>query len=77
MLMIGNHFKKIKWLKQQLESQFEMLDLRQLGRYLNVDFSFLVVGISMSQTTYTKDMLKSFKLNTGKNTLGCHNFNRL
>ncbi len=35
-----------------------MLDLRQLGRYLNVDFSFLVAGISMSQTTYIKDMLK-------------------
>jgi hypothetical protein len=58
MLITWNHFKKIKWLKQHLESQFEMLDLKQLGRYLGVFFSFSVTSISMSQTTYIKDMLQ-------------------
>jgi len=58
MLITGNHFKKKKWLKQHLESQFEMLHLKQLGRYLGVIFSFLVTCISMSQTRYIEDMLK-------------------
>jgi hypothetical protein len=39
-----------------------MLDLGQLGRYQGADFSLSTTNISMSQTTYTKNMLKQFLL---------------
>ncbi len=51
-------------MKQQLESQFEILNLRKLGKYWGVDFSLSTTNISMSQTTYTENMLKQFRLDT-------------
>ncbi len=41
-----------------------MSNLGQIGRCQNVYFSLSTINISMSQTTYTKNMLKQFKLDT-------------
>jgi hypothetical protein len=57
LLVIGNHRKKINWIKEQLMQHFEMTNLGEMNYYLKV---YLEKGIFMSQEDYTTKTLEFF-----------------
>lgn len=64
LLITGNHTLKIEWLKTQLQSEFEMTDLREMSSYLMNEFHYLKQGIFMSQLNYTEQLLEEFQMLT-------------
>ncbi len=48
LIITKNNTSKINWIKEQLESRFEMTNLRKYKFYLGVEFLMMEKGIFMS-----------------------------
>ena len=67
LFITGGDIKRITWLKQELQKQFEMTNLGLVTKYLGVEFTRLRDGrFFMSQQDYVNQMLKEAKMNNCK-----------
>ncbi|KAF2291663.1 hypothetical protein GH714_027969 [Hevea brasiliensis] len=66
LLVTGNDADEIKLLKQQIMSEFEMSDLREMSYFLGFEVNQSSCGIFISQHKYALDLLKKFNLENCK-----------
>jgi hypothetical protein len=64
LIILSSDVTKLKWLKSQLEKEFEMSDLGELNYCLGVQFQrdMKTHTITMSQTSYIKEVLRRFNM---------------
>jgi Reverse transcriptase (RNA-dependent DNA polymerase) len=58
----GNNDKMIEEFKSTMTREFEMTDLSLMKFFLGLEFRQVETGIFVSQETYTKDILKNYKM---------------
>jgi hypothetical protein len=64
LIILSSDVTKLKWLKSQLEKEFEMSDLGELNYCLGVQFQRdrKTHTITMSQTSYIEEVLRRFNM---------------
>jgi hypothetical protein len=64
LIILSSDVTKLKWLKSQLEKEFELSDLGELNYCLGVQFQRdrKTHTITMSQTTYIEEVLRRFNM---------------
>jgi hypothetical protein len=64
LIILSSDVTKLKWLKSQLEKDFEMSDLGELNYCLGVQFQMdrKTHSITMSQTSYIDEVLRRFNM---------------
>jgi Reverse transcriptase (RNA-dependent DNA polymerase) len=62
LIFIGNNDKMIEEFKSTMTREFEMTDLSLMKFFLGLEVRQLETGIFVSQETYTKEILKNYKM---------------
>lgn len=62
LLVTGENSDDITQFKKEMNSEFEMTDLRDMHYLLRMEISQLPTGIFISQEKYAQDLLKKFKM---------------
>ena len=64
LIILASNVTQLKWLKSELEKEFEMSDLGELQHYLGVEFEKNTVArtIIMNQRSYIKEIFKRFNM---------------
>ena len=57
MIIIGNNLSDIQELKDFLNQQFEMKDLRHLNYFLGLEITHVIVGLYITWTKYAFELL--------------------
>jgi hypothetical protein len=64
LIILASNVTSLKWLKSELEKEFEMSDLRELYYYLGIEFERNREAriITMNQRNYIEEVLKRFNM---------------
>ncbi|KAK6120346.1 hypothetical protein DH2020_045903 [Rehmannia glutinosa] len=65
-LLIGNNIEVLSHVKSWLNNQFEMKDLGEANYILGLPIKQCLEGIYISQSKYTKELLKKFGIDEGR-----------